>query len=61
MECVSSHVRLKIEERENKYLSPKATKSSETKGRKKFEEPCSMRTEFQEIETESFTLKLLED
>lgn len=40
-------VREKIEAREEQYLSELATKSSKTKGRKKFEIPCSLRTEFQ--------------
>ena len=40
-------IREKIEERENLFLSPLASKSSNTKGRKKYEEPCSLRTEFQ--------------
>ncbi|MBQ9244995.1 deoxyguanosinetriphosphate triphosphohydrolase [bacterium] len=40
-------VRERIEEREKAYLSPLATKSSETKGRKRYEEPCKLRTEFQ--------------
>ena len=40
-------IREKIEERENSFLSPLASKSSNTKGRKKYEEPCSLRTEFQ--------------
>lgn len=40
-------VREKIEEREKSFLSPLASKSSNTKGRKKYEEPCALRTEFQ--------------
>lgn len=40
-------IREKIEERENSFLSPLASRSSSTKGRKKYEEPCSLRTEFQ--------------
>ena len=40
-------IREKIEEREKLYLSPLASKSSETKGRKRYEEPCTLRTEFQ--------------
>ena len=40
-------IREKIEERENSFLSPLASKSSNTKGRKKYEEPCLLRTEFQ--------------
>ena len=40
-------IREKIEERENTFLSPLATKSSNTKGRKKYEEHCALRTEFQ--------------
>ncbi|MBO5851907.1 MAG: deoxyguanosinetriphosphate triphosphohydrolase [Clostridia bacterium] len=37
----------KIFEREDAYLSKYAVKSKDTKGRLVFEEPCSMRTEFQ--------------
>ncbi len=37
----------KIFEREEAYLSKYAVKSKDTKGRQVFEEPCSMRTEFQ--------------
>ncbi len=33
--------------KEDKFLSLYATKSKETKGRLRFEEPCAMRTEFQ--------------
>ncbi len=33
--------------KENEFFSPFATKSAETKGRLKEEEPCDMRTEFQ--------------
>ncbi|MBE7705514.1 MAG: deoxyguanosinetriphosphate triphosphohydrolase [Cyanobacteria bacterium SIG29] len=40
-------VREKIEERESLFLSPLASKSANTKGRKKFEEPCPLRTEYQ--------------
>jgi dGTPase len=32
---------------EDKFLSPYATKSKDTKGRERNEEPCSMRTDFQ--------------
>ncbi len=42
-----NNVREKIEIREKQYLSPLAQKSAETKGRKKYEEPCILRTEFQ--------------
>ncbi|MBQ9781978.1 MAG: deoxyguanosinetriphosphate triphosphohydrolase [Clostridia bacterium] len=34
-------------QKEDKFLSPYATKSKNTKGRLKSEEPCAMRTEFQ--------------
>lgn len=40
-------VRERIEDREKHYLSELATFSSKTKGRKRFEEPCELRTEFQ--------------
>lgn len=40
-------VREKIEAREHLFLSEYASKSSETKGRKKYEQPCSLRTEYQ--------------
>ena len=33
--------------KEDKFLSPFATKSKDTKGRQTYEEPCEMRTEFQ--------------
>ncbi len=33
--------------KEDKFLSPYATKSKDTKGRLRYEEPCAMRTEFQ--------------
>lgn len=36
-----------IEEKELLYLSPLATKSRNTKGRIRYEEPCELRTEFQ--------------
>ncbi len=39
--------REKIEERENTFLHPKAAKSRNTRGRKREEEPCRFRTEFQ--------------
>ena len=42
-----STVREKIEARELLYLSEHASKSSKTKGRKKYEEPCFLRTEYQ--------------
>jgi dGTPase len=47
MDIEKKTVREKIEEREKLFLSPLATKSSETKGRKMYEVPCSLRTEFQ--------------
>ncbi len=40
-------VREKIEDRELLYLSPLASKSRNTKGRKRYEEPCTLRTEYQ--------------
>lgn len=40
-------VREKIEEREKLFLSPLASKSVETKGRRKYELPCSLRTDYQ--------------
>ena len=40
-------VRERIEDREKLYLSELATLSSKTKGRKRYEEPCELRTEFQ--------------
>ena len=36
-----------IEKRENMLLSEKAVKSSQTRGREVYEEPCRFRTEFQ--------------
>ncbi len=47
MKLESKLIREKIEERELSFLSPLASKSSTTKGRKRYEEPCSLRTEFQ--------------
>ncbi len=47
MEYGNKSIREKIEERERIYLSPYAVKSSETQGRKRYEEPCGLRTEFQ--------------
>ena len=40
-------VRERIEKKEQMYLSPLAQKSSETKGRSRFEIPCELRTDFQ--------------
>ena len=40
-------VRERVEERELSFLSPLAQKSSETKGRRRYEELCPLRTEFQ--------------
>jgi len=40
-------VRENLERREKEILSPLAAKSSETRGRKYFEPPCDLRTEFQ--------------
>ncbi len=47
MEINGKTVRELIEERELLYLSDLAAKSINTKGRKKYEEPCSLRSEFQ--------------
>ena len=47
MKLENKLIREKIEERELSFLSPLASKSSNTKGRKRYEEPCSLRTEFQ--------------
>jgi len=41
------NIRRKVETWEKKYLHPKATKSSETKGRKREEKKCKIRTDFQ--------------
>lgn len=40
-------IRKTLEDWEDKYLSMNAAKSKKTKGRSKFIEPCSIRTEFQ--------------
>ena len=40
-------IRENIEEREYKFLNSSAQKSRETKGRKRAEEPCSIRTAYQ--------------
>ncbi len=47
MDIIAETVRERIEKRENAFLSPFATKSFETKGRKVYEKPCDLRTEFQ--------------
>ncbi len=47
MEQKQKTVREKTQERENLYLSPFASKSVNTKGRKRKEEPCTLRTEYQ--------------
>ena len=47
MSTINKTIREQIEDRENAFLSPLAKKSSETKGRKRYEEPCILRTEFQ--------------
>lgn len=47
MQKVFQTVREKIEEREHSFLSPYASKSSETKGRKVEEEKCPLRTDYQ--------------
>lgn len=40
-------IRQRTEEIESKVLSPRATLASKTRGRERYEEPCSIRTEFQ--------------
>ena len=40
-------IREHIEDREYEFLSDKASKSRETKGRKRYETPCDIRTEYQ--------------
>ena len=47
MKIENKTVRERIEEREIKFLSESATKSSRTKGRKRYEEPCDIRSEYQ--------------
>ena len=47
MDVKYSTIREKIEAREELFLSKLAAKSSKTKGRKRYEEPCTLRTEFQ--------------
>ena len=47
MDVKYSTIREKIEAREKLFLSEFATLSSKTKGRKRYEEPCPLRTEFQ--------------
>lgn len=47
MDITNKTIREKIEDREYKFLSEKASKSRETKGRKRYETPCNLRTEFQ--------------
>ncbi len=47
MDVKYSTIREKIEAREKLFLSDKAALSSKTKGRKRYEEPCPLRTEFQ--------------
>ncbi len=47
MSIIKKNTREKTEERENLFLSPLASKSSNTKGRKRQEEPCTLRTEYQ--------------
>ena len=41
------YIRLLIEQRENMVLSPLACRSAETAGRRRPEDPCSVRTAFQ--------------
>lgn len=40
-------LRMQLEQREYAFLSEKAAKAAESKGRSVFEEPCDMRTDFQ--------------
>ena len=47
MNSLKKTVREKIEERESLFLSEFASKSKFTKGRKREEEPCTLRTEYQ--------------
>ena len=47
MDIKNKTVREKIEERENLFLSKYASKSVNTKGRKRYVEPCTLRTEYQ--------------
>jgi len=47
MESKKKTVREKTEERENLLLSPLASKSADTRGRKRYETPCDLRTEYQ--------------
>ncbi len=47
MKNSSSDIKQKQIELENLFLGQNASKSSETKGRKKSEQPCSIRTEYQ--------------
>ena len=47
MQIDGKTVRERIEEKERLCLSPLAKKSFETKGRSRYETPCSLRTEFQ--------------
>ena len=47
MEKVFETVREKIEYREKLFLCEYASKSTDSKGRKRYEEPCKLRTDFQ--------------
>ncbi len=47
MESIKKSLREKIEERENIILSPFASRSINTKGRKVYEDKCPLRTEYQ--------------
>ena len=49
--------REQLEQRELDTLSEFAAKSVQSKGRRTFEEPCPIRTDFQGTETGSYTLK----
>ena len=47
MKINGKSIRESIEDREYEFLSKYASKSRETKGRKRIEEPCELRTEYQ--------------
>lgn len=44
---MGASIRTKLEKREKETLSPLASLSSETRGRRRWEQPCDLRTEFQ--------------
>ena len=47
MQNIQESVREKIQKREEMFLSKYAAKSSQSKGRKRYEDPCLLRTDFQ--------------